>query len=373
MLTKFSLKRICKLSVFLPIYICLNLINLFFLLLDELLFFSYRKCEIVEPVFVLGIPRSGTTLTLNTLAANTEAFTSVKLWEIIFAPSITQKKIFLLISRLDRVAGGKLKSFVLWCDNKLFGDLKGIHPMSLLASEEDEYILSSYFLSTSLILLFPNSEMVNSLIHFDEELNENKRISIMCLYKKLIQRHMYVFGGQSQRFLSKNPCFTARTKTLEKIFPDAVFIHNLRSPNYTVASMNNLAHHPSSVYANVAMNKTEITKMVKDIVFRWYQYECSVLCKSKTKHIVLPYNCIKNDFVNSMRSLYLHIGKTLDDSEAIRLEKLDQDRQIYKSRSAYSLDDMHYTKQEQTLINEIDNWVDSYTQVEMIYHTKKSI
>lgn len=362
----FYLKRISKQVVSLLFYISLNLINLFFLLLDELLFFGYKKSVVAKPVFILGVPRSGTTLIFNTLASETDYFTSVKLWEMIFAPSIIQKKIILLISKYDQVLGGKLRSFVLRLDNRLFGDLKGIHPMSLLSPEEDEYLLSSYFLGISLILIFPYSEKVKRLLYFDEDLSENKRIKIMILYKKLIQRHMYVFGHQSRRFLSKNPCFTARTKTLEKIFPDATFIHNLRSPRYTIPSMNNLAHHPSSVYSFGNLSKTEITKMIKGTLFQWYQYERSVLCGGGRGHIVLPYNNIKNDFVRSIKSLYSHIGKTLNDSEAIRLGRSDQDRQIYKSRSGYSLDDISYTQHEQTLIDEIEGWVDSYTQVEMI-------
>ena len=99
---RFSAKRILFTVTFPFWYGFLELTNWTCLLLDVVLFPAYRHTAVTRPVFIVGFPRSGTTYLHRLLDNDHDQFTSLKLWEIIFAPSILQKKFFRLLGKLDR-------------------------------------------------------------------------------------------------------------------------------------------------------------------------------------------------------------------------------------------------------------------------------
>ena len=59
---RFTARRFRVMAVFLPILFFGQLIHWVGFLLDEIFFRGYRKVAINDPVFIVGIPRSGTTL-----------------------------------------------------------------------------------------------------------------------------------------------------------------------------------------------------------------------------------------------------------------------------------------------------------------------
>ena len=87
-------KRIFILLLMAVLYGAVEITNWLGFLLDSILFRDCRNLLIREPVFIVGVPRSGTTFLHRLLARDEEQFTSMKFWEILFAPSIIQKKIY---------------------------------------------------------------------------------------------------------------------------------------------------------------------------------------------------------------------------------------------------------------------------------------
>lgn len=86
-----SPRRWLVMALFWPLFALLQAINGAGLLLDYLLFPDFRRVRVREPLFVVGVPRSGTTFLHRLLAGDRERFTTTALWELIFAPSITQR------------------------------------------------------------------------------------------------------------------------------------------------------------------------------------------------------------------------------------------------------------------------------------------
>ena len=84
---KFSLKRAIKLFFLLPLFEVLRVTNRLFLALDNIIFPSFSSIKIEKPVMIVSMPRCGTTYLHHTLANHDETFTTMKLWELIFAPS----------------------------------------------------------------------------------------------------------------------------------------------------------------------------------------------------------------------------------------------------------------------------------------------
>ena len=79
-------KRIGILLLLAPTFVLVELVTWMGFLLDEIFFRKYRTIEIKQPVFIIGVPRSGTTFLQRLLAQDEDQFTSMKFWEILLAP-----------------------------------------------------------------------------------------------------------------------------------------------------------------------------------------------------------------------------------------------------------------------------------------------
>ena len=100
---RFTVKRVCFI-IFFPIWFFFQeIITWTCLFLDEIFFPGYRNIIVDKPLFVLGYPRGGTTFLHRLINSDDERFTSFKLWEILLAPSIIQKKFFLLLGKIDQI------------------------------------------------------------------------------------------------------------------------------------------------------------------------------------------------------------------------------------------------------------------------------
>ena len=75
-----------------PVFLALQLVHWVAFLVDELCFPGYRRVSIKEPVFIIGIPRSGTTYLHRELSANPR-FTTVSTWEALLAPAVCERKL----------------------------------------------------------------------------------------------------------------------------------------------------------------------------------------------------------------------------------------------------------------------------------------
>jgi len=180
--SRFTFKRIIFVLSFPIWYGFLEITNWTCLFLDEIIFPGYRNVEIKKPVFIAGFPRSGTTY-LHRVMDNDPQFSSLKLWEIIFAPSIIQKKFFRQLGRLDRAMGKPLYRISIAIENKVFAGSRSMHKISHFEAEEDEIILIHVFSSLFLTFMFPFDEM-NQFSRFDTDVSPERRKKIMKFYKK---------------------------------------------------------------------------------------------------------------------------------------------------------------------------------------------
>jgi len=231
---RFSLQRLLVMLLFWPAFISLLLINRLCLWLDTLLFPGFRDIDILQPVFVVGIPRSGTTFLHRLLAGDRQRFTTTALWELIFAPSILQRRVWLGFTVLDRKLGAPCARTLHRLERKLLGGLDGVHKTGLLDPEEDYLALAPYLGCFLLILPFGDSAFWR-LARLDNDTCAASRKHLTGIYRGLIQRHLYVHGSD-RTFLSKNPSFTPWLHSLAEEFPDARFVACVRTPYEAVPS-----------------------------------------------------------------------------------------------------------------------------------------
>ncbi len=225
------------LIVFWPLLLALVLINGTGLALDRVFFGRYSRVTVREPLFVMGVPRSGTTFLHRLLALDENRFTTTALWELIFAPSIMQRFFWLGLARLDGVAGAPLRRLLQRFERRVLGQLEDIHSTGLTAPEEDYLALAPVLGCFLLVLPLPDARLWR-LAYGDRALTDREKRRILSFYRGFVQRHLW-FHGPHKTFLSKNPSFTPWLHMLASEFPDARFVACFRNPTRAVPSQIN--------------------------------------------------------------------------------------------------------------------------------------
>ena len=217
-----------------PLFTALLVWNNVALALDWLFFPSFRNQVVKRPVFVVSLPRTGTTNVLHALNSPGMPFSSMALWECLIAPSVIQRKVLRWVwRRLPNSA----REVVFQLDKRMFGKLNAVHNTSLFLHEEDELVLM-WSLSTIYVgLFYPESRVLRELYHSDERVSEKRKGRITRRYRRLVQRHLYAIGASEDvRFLAKNPAMAGKVEAISQYFPGARSVVIERPPHNILPS-----------------------------------------------------------------------------------------------------------------------------------------
>ena len=229
--TPFSLKRLLFLTILFPLFLALQIIHQLSFVLDDFFFSKYKDHPCDKLLFIIGIPRSGTTFIHRTIATSLTT-TTYSTWEAIFAPAICQKKCLGFLNTIDRFIGrpfARALNFII----RLFGDdFHNMHSVTLEAPEEDYLTLLPIGACLIALFAFPNSPELKSLIDF-QNMADKEKSAILAFYKKNVQRHLYG-KNENQLFLSKNAAFCTWLTELKSLFPEAQFILTIRNPKTSI-------------------------------------------------------------------------------------------------------------------------------------------
>ncbi|MBS3757414.1 MAG: sulfotransferase [Desulfobacterales bacterium] len=239
-------RRFFMMAGFFPLLFLVQSIHWIGFILDEVLFRGYKAVTVRSPVFIVGVPRSGTTFLHRVLANDSERFTTPALWELILAPSVSERKFWLGLGRIDRFIGAPFARSIRWLERRIFGSLDSIHQISLSDPEEDYFALVPIYACFILILPFPFPDELGPLAFFDDQMPASDQERIMVFYKSCLKRHLYVRGTDKTLF-SKNVSFSPMINALRKTFPDSRIIGTVRSP------LNAIPSHISSMMAGAAI------------------------------------------------------------------------------------------------------------------------
>jgi hypothetical protein len=226
-------RRLLFLLLCYPAFLAFQLVHWLGFLCDALCFSGYRKIAVTAPVFVLGIPRSGTTFLHRTLAADRHQFTAFSTWEAVLAPSITERKCADCLKAIDRALGAPLNRLIKKLLRAASGDFDRIHEVGLDTPEEDYLSLLPAGGCFILLLAFPFSPQLEQLGRLDE-MPSDERQDLLAFYKRALQRHLYCHPGK--RLLSKNAAFASWGNALADTFPDAKFLVCVREPVSALSS-----------------------------------------------------------------------------------------------------------------------------------------
>jgi len=315
----------------LPILLLLQLFNWIGFLLDEILFRGYRAVDIKKPLFILGVPRSGTTFLQRTLAKDTQ-LTTTELWECVFAPSISQRYFWTFFSVILSPLG------------KLFGKItsgfsqkmNAIHALGLHEAEEDFLLLLPILHSFIQMVIFPGLPMHWRLAFIDRDFQKKDRAFVLHFYHRMIQKHLY-FHGQDKTYLSKNPSFTSLLEGLLNNYPNAQFIACVRAPENTVPSQ----------FASLAPAFDLLGHDLQDIEFKtsvlqmlgYYYRHIADNASNNERCKIITMDELKQELLPAIYAIYRQCDWEMSDELRSHYQLLSDQNKNYKSAHQYAQSD----------------------------------
>ena len=329
-------KRLCVMSLFLPVFCAVQLVHWCALLLDEVLFPSYRRVDVKRPLFLVGVPRSGTTFLHRLIAEDKSRFTTFVLWELLLAPAITEKLFWIGIERLDRSMGQPF--FRLWkfFESRVLGWLDSVHKTSLLDPEEDFLALLPIFGCFLLVLPFPQRGEMWRLGYFDTWPAPERR-RLMEFYKRIVQRHLFVRGPDKQ-LLSKNPSFSAMVQSLRQTFPDCCIVCNLRNPYEAIPSLLSTMMDGAELFGNDVSGKEYQDELVT-LVKHFYRHLTDSLSPlPASEHTFVRFDDLTENPQGVVQTLYERLQYDISVGYSASLQLQHDRAKGYQSRHHYSLE-----------------------------------
>ena len=280
----------------------------------------------------------------------------MKLWEILFAPSVTQKQIFKALGKLDSCCGNPLYRMARAIEKNLYKNITAFHPFSLFEADEDHMVMLHIFSSAAAFLVLPFEDVLWPYFLFDQELDAARRARVMKFYKRCVQNHLYVFGRDKQ-FLSKNPMFSTMVQSLDETFPDAKYVCMARTPFETVPSTISMF----SYYFNALLSPVEphpFADELVDMLQLYYSYPLEkIAALPPDRQQVIDYTTLVEYPAKTVTGLCERFGIAMSPAYEQLWQQKGKERR-YKSRHTYQLDQFGLTREE--IVRKFENVFDRF-------------
>lgn len=254
--------------------------------------------EVQVPVFILGLPRTGSTFLFNILGA-TDRFRTMRHWE-------TQ----VVASRKPDVLKRFEAAMMLKVMHHLSPGFRTVHEIRLDGPEECTRSLMNCFVSQS----FPGIFHIPRYNQFLDTADYLPTYEFFC-------RQLQVMGSHNRRWLLKSPIHLQSVDSVLRVFPDARFIHLHRDFEEVVCSICPLAaaYRCMTSYRH---NGPEIGSEVKKYLTRDLARAQAILDAHKDKVLDLHYRQIVEQPIETAREVFEFVDAEYDESvqSAIRHE-----------------------------------------------------
>lgn len=339
---RLTLKRVLTLLWLFPIFAIFKALQVIGFAIDDLFYKDYQRQELSQPVFIIGNPRSGTTFLHRLLAKDDLNFSTIRTWEIFFAPSVFQRKLVWAIQALDQKFGGAVQRWLVRQEQKTWFN-NPMHKVSLWEAEEDESLLLNIWESIFTSVFFPHPDLVRKYAMFDKGLPRRERRRIMRFYRSCLRKHIYAHNTQ-KKFLSKNPAFSAKVASLYEFFPNAKIIYLVRNPLDTVPSLISWMTYQWSQFSD-PIDEYIYRDYLVQLAKEWYEYPLEQLEKAAPdSYVIVVYDELASDPKGVITEMYAKFGFEVSDEFEDVLERANLAARTYRSKHRYSLDKIGLTK-----------------------------
>ncbi|MER7055375.1 sulfotransferase [Streptomyces sp. NPDC000351] len=251
-----------------------------------------------KPVFVVGLPRTATTLTHGVLSVSDE-HRSPRLWE-------------LLTPGLEVPPGGRRRATaparrLVDGTNLLAPRFRDIHPMTADGPEECTFAL-------------PHALMPLSSARIPEYQAWHYERDFVPDYRHLKQVYQVLqYGRPRRRWILKSPMHLENLDALHTVFPDATVVWTHRDPVTAVASFCSLVEH-GMVLGTRPVDRHGIGATWLDLLSRSAARGLAARAAIPRQSLVdVPYSWLGSDPGTGAPKLYAAVGARWTDAEAARL------------------------------------------------------
>jgi hypothetical protein len=298
--------------------------NRLYLELDWKLDPSISQRKTSKPVFITGLPRTGTTLLHALLAQDTKRFAAPLTWEVIY-PSAAQGDSRRRIRRTEH----QLRWFEL-----LVPGLKKIHPVAAELPQECVAIMSHCFMSEEFDTMF-------DLPGYESWLEEQDQHGVYAFHKRFLQ-HIRT-GTDESRFVLKAPAHLRSVEAILDVYPDAHIIHTYRHPIQVLPSLSNLIVTLKGAFS-YNINPYEVGPSAVDYCVRNLRkfFASTERLPSSVCTEVAYLDLVRNP-MGVVRGIYARLGENLTPDAESKMEQfLAENPQGKFGRHVYSLADFGF-------------------------------
>jgi hypothetical protein len=256
-------------------------------------YFDLNRQQIRRPIFVVGLPRTGTTLAFNLLCSDPNHRFATN-WQA-ESPTLSELR--------ARASGGTATNFVVIGMNPL---VKTVHEFNSDLPEECLVITAGSMLTyMNLILCFMPQ-------YYDYMFNKADVSGMYRFHKYVLQILQYRYpshlqDGGERTWVLKSPQHLAFLETLLQMYPDACIVWTHRSPEHAISSTASLFRN-FHVLSHRTLDNKGLGKIMTDTLSDWLARACVVRNNPKyAKNFYdLSYQELVKDPAVAMRRLYEH-------------------------------------------------------------------
>ena len=298
------------------------LCNRLLLTRDRQLYPGIAQQEIREPLFVVGLPRSGTTL-LHILLAADPAHRAPLTWEVM-SPSPPSSK-----DRQERIRqAARNLAMLRW----LAPTFESVHATGAELPQECVSLMSQTFMSDQF------DTMYNVPTYRAWFFNQDLR-SAYEFHRRSLQ-HLQ-FRKSAERWVLKAPAHMFAAPALLSIYPDARFVQIHRDPMEAVVSVSSLV----TILRRVFSDGVDPVQIGRDALTYWSQ-ALKTFMRARDQLPVsrvcdLRYDDVRRDPIAAAGRVYQHFGWTLSRAVEERM-RIVLARQASRTNGVHRYDATHF-------------------------------
>ncbi|MGE0223895.1 MAG: sulfotransferase [Acetobacteraceae bacterium] len=261
---------------------------------------SIGQEPIERPIFITGVPRSGTTFLHRLMMADAESRAPL-VWETIYPyADARQAKRDSRIADVDR----QLRAF-----ERLAPEFRALHPLDATSPQECSEISAHVFRS----LRFDTNYQIPSYRHWLDG-DVGRHVPGYRFHKRFLQ-HLQHRDGQERRWVLKCPEHVFALEAIRQVYPDArlVFVH--RDPVKVLLSVAKL----TEVLRRPFTRRLDPRTIGRDESRRWMEGTTRMMAADDEAGFPEPichvhYMDLISDPLATVDSVYRHFGMTLPDA-----------------------------------------------------------
>ena len=303
-----------------------------------------EKTEIKQPVFIVGMPRTGTTI-LHAILNEDPRFRSPLAWECLRPYPVPRPETYYHNEQIKEIEKNFEQLF------KLVPDFNKKHYMAADTPQECIGINAFDFNSFQTPVLF---SMPSYIEWFN---NKADKLKTMRFHKRFLQ-YLQSGGVKADHWLLKTPVHMIRLPELFEVYPDAKIIITHRHPFKIVPSIASLISSIRSLYSNHEDPKKTAFEQAEIWSDYFNRFLDSLNTLNKNDQIThVKFDDFVTDQIEIIKNIYRQFGWDLPNKTLVRFKTfLDENPKDKNGVHIYNLEDFGLTKEyiEEKFSNYID-------------------